>query len=208
TSGNLPLTPEELARIQCTLSFDNSMLPPTTTTTTTTSPESTTTTTTNPPPQCGNGTIDAGESCDDGNTTFADDCPSDFRLGDILHCTPSPQIQTVAISVNRADLGGIQLILDYPEGEVDLAGFGFDATAAFSGYQGGLTALDFGHAVRVLNAAGFELGTPFISNVEMHTCPGHPLPTAAPYPCIGEIAFDATRSVDLTASTTCSVSVQ
>ena len=45
-----------------------------TTTTSTTTTTTSTTTTTLPPPRCGDGVIDAGEQCDDGNTDAADCC--------------------------------------------------------------------------------------------------------------------------------------
>ncbi len=70
-------------------------------------------------PGCGNGIVDPGETCDDGNTVNGDACPASCV---IQSCTVNTSThQTVSLHLTTPPgviVGGLTLLLDYPEGKV------------------------------------------------------------------------------------------
>lgn len=207
--------------------------PPTTTTTsTTTTTTSTTTTTTTPAPVCGNGTLEAGEECDDGDTDpndgcttscticgnsiitlpetcddgnllLDDNCPEDCR---IEQCEPTTGEQSLTIVSSRPDLTSILVLLDYPDGRMEIPGLGFDVIGSISNTPGESTdALDFEHALRLLVSASFTFDTTTLVNVSFRGCTGAPAPTPSDFRCMvvqaGDGSFMPVQGV------TCSVTI-
>jgi cysteine-rich repeat protein len=71
---------------------------------------------------CGNGQVEPGETCDDGNTKDGDDCPSNCR---IATCRPTSRQVTVSVEFLRSPslvVGGVVVLLDYPDGTVSIPG--------------------------------------------------------------------------------------
>jgi cysteine-rich repeat protein len=81
------------------------------------------TTTTTISPLCGNGATDPGETCDDGNRVNNDACPSDCVIDS---CTPidgsSRPVIVRFTPPAGGNIGGIAVLLDYPEGTVSIPG--------------------------------------------------------------------------------------
>jgi cysteine-rich repeat protein len=71
---------------------------------------------------CGNGKIDAGESCDDGNVVDGDGCPATCAIG---ACTPTGGTATVNVNYTTPeDIAGVTVYIEYPESEVRIPGQG------------------------------------------------------------------------------------
>lgn len=71
---------------------------------------------------CGNGKIDAGETCDDGNVVDGDACPATCA---IASCTPSGGQVTVNVNFTAPEpIAGVVVYIDYAEGEVRIPGSG------------------------------------------------------------------------------------
>ena len=186
-----------------------------TTTTSTTAPTTTTTTTTSTsttvtfPPLCGNGALDPGESCDDGNNDDRDPCPADCRFD---ACTPDTEVQE-QFTVNflpplGAEVAGLDVLVDYPEGKVSVPGSGTSLpVGTISGRPSGTvgSAVDYDHAL----FAGFGRATSFPAGrfflVRYNPCSGAPAPVPGDFTCTVLVAVDpfaaAVRDV------TCSVAV-
>jgi cysteine-rich repeat protein len=85
-------------------------------------PTATPTVTATPPPLCGNGSVDPGETCDDGNASDDDACPDTCV---IRACTPGTQQVSVTGTVNSAfPIGTLELLVKYPDGDVGIPGSG------------------------------------------------------------------------------------
>jgi cysteine-rich repeat protein len=243
-AAGLPFAPELIAQVSCVVTLGGGVTPPPTTTTTSvpTGPTTTTTvvsttttfvatTTTTTPAACGNGSREAGEECDDGNSdpndgctgfcticgnnivtapescddgmppALNDNCPEDCRI-DL--CTPTADEQTVTIVASRPDLTGITFLLDYPDGRIEIPGSG-DVSVQFSDNPGTVTALDLDHAVRVNVSDAFTFETTQIARGNFRGCQGAALPSPADYQCIVISAVDGTFTE--VPGVTCSVTI-
>lgn len=92
---------------------------PTTTSSSVTTTTSSSTTSTTLGGLCGNGVIDAGETCDDGNQSDNDNCPADCV---VAACTPvAGTVRQVTVSFASppgVDVAALTLLMDYPEQKV------------------------------------------------------------------------------------------
>jgi len=85
-----------------------------------------------PPSVCGNGVVEPGEQCDDGNTTSGDGCSATCEI-EGLTCTPvltgpgatsnTHRVETVSITTPQP-LGGVVIHLGYPRFEAGIPGTG------------------------------------------------------------------------------------
>lgn len=181
-------------------------VPPTTTSTTATSTTSTTatsttattttsTSTTRPAAACGNGVIEPGETCDDGNTVDGDSCPSNCR---IELCTAAPSTaRAFTVSFTRpagADVAGITVLVDYPEGKVGIPGSGGDNSVKSSitnlptGALG--TPNDLDYAVREVVASFNPIPEGRLFTLTFQDCQGATPPAASEFGCRVEDAAD------------------
>ena len=72
-------------------------------------------------PGCGNCNVDPGETCDDGNTADGDYCPSNCVIQSCTVDTGTHQSVSLQLTTPAGvTVGGITLLLDYPEGQVRL----------------------------------------------------------------------------------------
>jgi cysteine-rich repeat protein len=139
------------------------------------------------PPQCGNGRVEDGETCDDGNTNDDDRCPSDCVID---KCTPragSRRSFSVSFSPPRGNIvGALSVLVDYPEGRISpvspvqaggaITDLPDDAVPA---------ALDFGHALRVIvvKAGLTGIETTQICRIHFEDCEGATAPNVADLTC-------------------------
>ncbi len=150
---------------------------------------------------CGNGVIDAGEDCDDGNTVNCDACPSTCK-------NSTAPVACAATSVRHAQtihlvapaglvLSGGLFCIDYPAGVVALPGTG-NVSGRVSGLSGGLPLLnDFNNAVQlsfVVNPGQAQLD-PIIS---FDLCTGQTAPLPSAFTCVTKSASSNGASLDPT----------
>lgn len=163
-------------------------------------------------PLCGNGQIDNGESCDDGNTLNesgagpSDSCPADCS---IATCAPNgTQSATVSFTA-PVDLTGMTLVVVYDDSKVSIPGSNGDAAvqAAVTSGSFSSTPNDTNYALRnvLLDPflGGVASGPAF--QIQLTKCTGAPAPTAADFGCFVVDAADI--NVAPVAGVTCSVSV-
>jgi cysteine-rich repeat protein len=142
----------------------------------------TTTTTIPGGPGCGNGVIESGETCDDGNTLDGDTCPSNCR---IEPCTPvdgTSRPFNVTFSAG-GDIAGIQVLVDYPEGKVSIAGSGAASSvrASITNLPQGAfgTPNDLDYTLREVVASSSALPPGRLFTVTFQDCQGATAPTVA-----------------------------
>ena len=116
---------------------------------------------------CGNGKVEARETCDDGNTSDNDDCPADCSIG---ACVPAGETEAVQVSLTPPefkDVAGVTILLDYPEEKVHLPGPPIPE-GTITGTKGGTMSVPvhLGHALRETVAVSGNL--PLESLVRVH----------------------------------------
>ena len=170
--------------------------PPTTTSTTTTTTavpttttsasSTTTTTTTLAGETCGNGVVDPGETCDDGNRLDDDACPSNCVIAACtLEAGSSVPIDIVVNpSPDGPGVAGVIFFLDYPEGKIGLPGSGRVNERVRNTPRGALVATnDRDYGIRVVVAATSDLPTERVMTLDFERCEGASPPTAADFGC-------------------------
>jgi len=154
---------------------------------------------------CGNGIVDPGETCDDGNTVDGDDCPSNCV---IQGCLPV-QGSSFSVSVKLTPppgtpVGGAGLFIDYPEGAVRLP-----ATSFASGVSGSSHDRDYGITEELIDANG--TGLPASPNAALtltfKTCQGAAVPTAADFTCTVTDASDENANTIDPGTMSCAVTI-
>jgi cysteine-rich repeat protein len=152
---------------------------------------------------CGNTLITPGESCDDGNTAHFDSCPSDCTID---ACTPTANPRPVTVVINDMSVASLTIELDYPEGKVSLPGTGFegDVTNLTAGV---MDSLDFDHAIRIVVSDAASLGQTDIAQLNFVDCSVGGPPVVGDFACTVTGAFGPGGTPDLTASTTCTVTI-
>ena len=164
----------------------------TATSSTTSTSTSTSTSSTTTPVGCGNGTTSGGETCDDGNNSDNDSCPADCRIAACTPLTTTQRFVSVRFAPPEGGLvAGITVLLDYPEGSVDLPGNATTFPAGtISGVPTGASVsvndLNFGgkgHAIRITVGSGAALPPGQIVRLRFQDCQGATLPPASAFPC-------------------------
>ena len=158
-------------------------------------------------PACGNCNVDPGETCDDGNTTNGDACPSSCVIQDCTVDTGTHQGVSLDLTAPAGvTVGGITLLLDYPEGQVRLP-VTTDPENVLD------TPNDLTYALKdALIDSTLSDGIPAngagpMLQVAFDGCQGHTLPVAANYTCtILDAADESGTSIDL-ATLGCTVTV-
>jgi len=157
---------------------------------------------------CGNGTVEAGESCDDGNTLDGDACPSDCK---IQICAPDATVRTITVDFAvpaGSNVGSLTVFVQYPDGTVQIPGSKGDASvsARITNKPGGflVDGFDFDYALRVAIAGSRALTPGQIFRVNFDHCQSAPEPTVDEFACAVQEAFNT--SFQPVNGVTCSVS--
>jgi hypothetical protein len=175
---------------------------------TTTSTSVTTTSTSTVPctNTCGNDAVEGCETCDDGNASDEDTCPSDCRVDP---CSPTATVRTVSVSFGSAvPAAGLTIFLDYPEGAVSLPGSGGSLPAGtITDTPPGafVQANDFDHALREVIVSGSAIPNGLAFRAHFVACEGAPVPTAGEFSCLVTDASDPFGNT--IGGVTCSVTV-
>lgn len=142
---------------------------------------------------CGNGKIEAGESCDDGNVVDGDACPASCH---IASCSVTGSA-TASVSFSLpagANVAGLTVYLEYPEDSVQVPGQGNQVQVqnAIGNTPANtvFTPNDLNYALRVVltenDNAAIAAGTLF--EISLNRCNGNPLPAAGAFKCRVESA--------------------
>ena len=154
---------------------------------------------------CGNGVVDPGETCDDGNTVNGDDCPSSCV---IQACTATATTLSVSVKFTPPGgspaVGGLGLFVDYPDGKLTLP-----ATTFSSGVSGTPHDRNYGITEDLIDSNG--TGLPTSPNALLHlvfkTCQGAPAATAGDFTCTVTDAVDESAGNLNPSTMTCTVTI-
>lgn len=160
-------------------------------------------------PNCGNGAINAGETCDDGNVVDGDSCPSSCVINPC-----SPPFGTVTALVNFTapqDIAGATIYIDYPDGQVRIPGTGnqiavqnriFLSTGDFFNPND----LDYAVQIVAFDSGGAPFTGSELMQIEFDTCDGASV-NSSQFTCRVLDAASAGGSPVPVAGVTCSVQV-
>jgi len=158
-------------------------------------------------PGCGNCNVDPGETCDDGNTINGDACPASCVIQDCTVDTGAHQGVSLDLTTPAGvTVGGLTLLLDYPEGQVRLP-VTTDGANVFD------TPNDLTYALKdALIDSTLSEGIPAngagpMLQVTFDQCQGHALPVACNYTCTILDAADETGTAIDTGTLGCTVTV-
>jgi cysteine-rich repeat protein len=138
---------------------------------------------------CGNGIIDCGETCDDGDLNDDNACPANCVIQSCSPDTASSRLVTVSFTPPTGSaVAALVVLLDYPEGKVNIIGSGAGAAPSVTTIPSGVSSAvnDLDHKVRVVVAKS----TPFQSiapgalfRVDFKNCDGAQNPNIDEFPC-------------------------
>ena len=158
-------------------------------------------------PRCGNCNVDPGETCDDGNTVDGDFCPSNCVIESCTVDTSTHQSISLQLTTPPGvTVGGLTLLLDYPEGAVRLP-----MTTPGSNVIDQPNDLTYALKDALIDSTLAD-GIPANSarpmlQVTFDGCQGQALPGATDYKCtILDAADESGTSIDL-ATLSCAVTV-
>ncbi len=168
-------------------------------------PASTTTTTTLPP-VCGDGTVQAPETCDDGNTVDCstvdcgganpvDHCPSNCIVATCnAQAAPAVNVSLKVTPPNGVILGSLQFFLDYPEGQARNP-----TVTPAANVVAGTNDIDYGIILQALDngGSGLPASPTALFHIKFDSCLGAPLPAASDFKCsVNDAADDSQNTVD------------
>ncbi len=137
--------------------------------------------------RCGNGHVEPGETCDDGNTHDGDYCPSNCRIERCAATTSRLDVSVALTLPADTPVGGVVVLLDYPEGKVSLPGSGREPTVAARvtnlppGFMSATYDLDY--AMRQVIAMNKPLSAGELFRVSFDRCDGAASPAAQEFTC-------------------------
>lgn len=164
---------------------------------------------------CGDGCIEPGETCDDGNTMDGDNCPSTCVINT---CQPSMTIVDVDVVLQLpadATLGAIDVFLRYPDTAVVLPGSGNAAAPDIINLPDDafppptVNDLDYGVILIAEGPGGLTLGDAprnRLFTAEFKLCKEASVPAASDFHCTVNSAA-LVDGTDIGSATTCSVAV-
>jgi len=139
---------------------------------------------------CGNGVLEAGETCDDGNTITnppGDTCPADCT---IINCASSGTSRTVSVSFTPPagkSASSITVLLEYPDGTVKVQGTGSDPSVqdALSNTPSGalVAAVDYDYALSVQLAGTHAITPGKLFDLSLRDCRNATPPDAGAFTC-------------------------
>ena len=143
---------------------------------------------------CGNGKIEIGETCDDGNTKDGDSCPSNCR---IERCIETSVTRRFAIFVEgraETDVQGVTVFVRYPESKISIPSGGSDDPVKRSISDAPADVLqvpndlDYGLRDVMVGTKPFHPGRLF--TIQFRDCQGANPPEARELQCVVEDASD------------------
>jgi cysteine-rich repeat protein len=155
---------------------------------------------------CGNGAIDAGEDCDDGNVVNGDTCPSNCQLPTACAVTGTVNV-TFNVTSPVTPLGGLSAYLSYDNTKVNIPGNGAAAAGSVTAGAFSQSVNDLDSAIIVVLADPSDIGSPPFS-VQFNVCSGASV-SASDFDCLVQNAggFDAMMGAANAFGVTCSVTV-
>jgi cysteine-rich repeat protein len=154
---------------------------------------------------CGNGQIDLGEDCDDGNVVNGDNCPADCKLNTACAVTGTATVTfNVTAPADVSPLGALKAYLAYDNTKINLPGSGAAAAAAVTANAFSISANDLDSALIVVLADPSDIGAPPFT-VQFNICSGATV-TASDFNCLVEQA-GAAAGAQTAYGVTCSVTV-
>lgn len=160
-------------------------------------------------PQCGDGGLDVGETCDDGNADNFDDCPADCTINGCSTPGAGP-VGTVNLQgvPGGTNLSSVIVFVSYPDGDVRIPGTGADPSVSNALTPGNGTASitpnDLDYGIRMLVQDAFlPLGNSPVS-IQFDACNGASV-TDSDFDCWVEEVFD--DGAQPVPGVTCSVDV-
>lgn len=142
---------------------------------------------------CGNGKIDAGETCDDGNVVDGDACPGNCSIASCA--VTGSATATVTFTVpGGTDVTALSIYLDYPEAAVAIPGSGSQAAVQnaitlIPGNNATFTPNDLNYALRNVIVdndvppAPLPPGAPGLFDIALQRCGAAPLPVPGDFNC-------------------------
>jgi cysteine-rich repeat protein len=165
-------------------------------------------------PVCGNGIIEPGETCDDGNTMDGDNCPADCVIHDCQFTQTTLDVDTIMQLPDGVTPGALQIFLRYPDGVVGLPGHGPDALNLLTNLPDDAFTttpndVDYGLILVVLGPGGLTLGTSpagLLATTTFTLCAGATAPPASAFHCTVDNATTVDNT-DVTPNSSCSVTL-
>jgi cysteine-rich repeat protein len=144
---------------------------------------------------CGNGKIEPGETCDDGNTKDGDSCPSNCR---IERCTETNATRRFGVFLEgpaETDVQGVTIFVRYPEAKIAIPSGGSDdpVKSSISDTAPDILQvpndLDYGLREVMVGTKAFHPGRLF--TIQFRDCEGATAPAASELHCSVEDASDS-----------------
>ncbi|HYD47417.1 MAG TPA: DUF4215 domain-containing protein [Terriglobales bacterium] len=205
----------DVGRLSCTAScsFDasecGSPLTPTAVAPPTSTATATATATPTALPSCGNGAVDPGETCDDGNTLDRDACPRDCN---IAACDAGDERVNVLVSYSTPggrEPSSLSVLLTYPDGVVSIPGSRSDVSVRerVTGTPAGAIAArnDLDYQLRLVLSLAPSIPAGPLFAVQFDLCRASDSPVSSSFGCEIERASD--RNGPITSGVECEVSV-
>lgn len=141
-------------------------------------------------PGCGNGLVEVGETCDDGNTDDGDSCPSTCVI-EACEANPGSDFSVDVTFAGSDEVAALTVFIDYPEGKVSIPGSGGSVPDGIITDLPGFAfsqVNDLDYAVResVVDTVAFPQGLVF--RIHFETCASAEPPTAGEFSCDVEVA--------------------
>jgi hypothetical protein len=172
-----------------------------------------------PPASCGNGVVDTGETCDDGNNseddvttgTDVDRCPYNCAIASCAGATMTFQVDVNLCVPEGVELGGATLLLRYPDTAVGLPGSGASSLVEarllniLDDPFVSITPNDLDYALRsaVFSVDLLPVPTGRIFSVQFDVCPEQTVPDMSAFRCLVKNASDVNGSA--VSGVTCTV---
>jgi len=144
-------------------------------------------------PGCGNGLVELGETCDDGNTDDGDSCPASCVI-EACEAQPGSDFTVDVTFAGSDEVAALTVYIDYPEGQVSLPGSGGSVPDGIITDLPGFAfsqVNDLDYAVRESVVDSFAYPQGLVFRIHFETCAGAPAPTAGDFACTVEVAGNA-----------------
>ncbi len=144
---------------------------------------------------CGNGKIEVGETCDDGNTKDGDSCPSNCRIEPCIETSGTRRFAVFLEGRAETDVQGVTVFVRYPESKISIPSGGSDEPVrqSISDIPADVLQmpndLDYGLREVMVGTKPFHPGRLF--TIQFRDCQGATPPAASELRCTVEDAADS-----------------